>query len=329
MRLAQVVQALAAVLSLGVLVLGLSSFPPTTRSVVHTPALADARPSASPSGAGASVGVEVPSVLSGTLAAPKVTDDQASPGAPPPRADWAMTMPPTPSPSQPPPPTDSPVPHAVRTIGPNQSITSATEQNVTIGHPPAALINANVRTNDTYSAAPVADVTTPPPPAATTNSEANASRRSRLRAVLHRLASIANTSGAPVTVIASSPTATNTSAANGSARSAPAPVALSVDEVPAEYAPVWSQPAGRHGAGLLFFAYGATRTLPHFLEEAVAAARSCRALNPDLEIAIVTNNASVDLAVFTQHIRPRQAPHKTEHETPHLRLAITPCARND
>ena len=56
---------------------------------------------------------------------------------------------------------------------------------------------------------------------------------------------------------------------------------------------------------MMFFAYGASRTLPHFLEEAVAAASSCRRLNPALQIAIVSNNVTVDRRIFTYHIQPR------------------------
>lgn len=70
----------------------------------------------------------------------------------------------------------------------------------------------------------------------------------------------------------------------------------------------WAVPneAQKSGAGVLLFAYGAEETLNHFLSEATAAARSFRQLNPSLQIAVVSNNASVDTGIFTQHIKPRQ-----------------------
>ena len=61
----------------------------------------------------------------------------------------------------------------------------------------------------------------------------------------------------------------------------------------------------KNGSGLLFFAYGGTQQVDAFLHEATLAARSFRVLNPDLQIAIVTNNATVDRSVFTHHIVPR------------------------
>jgi hypothetical protein len=61
----------------------------------------------------------------------------------------------------------------------------------------------------------------------------------------------------------------------------------------------------KQGAGLLFFAYGEAKTLGHFLAQATAAAASFRAHNPAITIAIVSNNASVDWAVFDLHIVPR------------------------
>tara|TARA_B110001452_G_scaffold258560_1_gene253929 strand:- start:614 stop:1018 length:405 start_codon:yes stop_codon:yes gene_type:complete len=71
--------------------------------------------------------------------------------------------------------------------------------------------------------------------------------------------------------------------------------------------PTWAVPNEdeKSGAGVLLFAYGATETLNNFLSEATTAARSFRQLNPSLKIAVVSNNASVDLGVFTQHIIPR------------------------
>ena len=59
----------------------------------------------------------------------------------------------------------------------------------------------------------------------------------------------------------------------------------------------------KRGAGVLFFAYGG-RQLEHFLSEATTAARTFRAHNPQLSIAVVTNNATVD-AAFTHRIAPR------------------------
>jgi len=61
----------------------------------------------------------------------------------------------------------------------------------------------------------------------------------------------------------------------------------------------------KRGAGVLLFAYGRSLELPYFLSEAVAAARTLRAMNPQLHIGIVSNNASVDAALFDTHIRPR------------------------
>ena len=50
---------------------------------------------------------------------------------------------------------------------------------------------------------------------------------------------------------------------------------------------------------------GGTKTLPHFLAEAAQAARSFREHNANIEIAIVTNNETVDAAIFDIHIAPR------------------------
>ena len=63
--------------------------------------------------------------------------------------------------------------------------------------------------------------------------------------------------------------------------------------------------SAKAGAGLLFFAYGATKTLNHFLLEAEKAGRSFREHNPGLLIAVVSNNATVDRFVFDKHIMPR------------------------
>ena len=70
--------------------------------------------------------------------------------------------------------------------------------------------------------------------------------------------------------------------------------------------PVWPPTAEKkHGAGILLFAYGHSTTLPYFLGEAVSAARSLRALNPELSIGIVSNNETVDSRLFNVHMRPR------------------------
>jgi len=70
--------------------------------------------------------------------------------------------------------------------------------------------------------------------------------------------------------------------------------------------PVWPPTAEKkHGAGVLLFAYGHSTTLPYFLGEAISAARSLRALNPELSIGIVSNNETVDATLFNVHLRPR------------------------
>ena len=61
----------------------------------------------------------------------------------------------------------------------------------------------------------------------------------------------------------------------------------------------------KHGVGLLFFAYGGTKQVSHFLNEASAAALSIRELNPGVNIAVVTNNETVDRFIFTHHVTPR------------------------
>jgi hypothetical protein len=63
--------------------------------------------------------------------------------------------------------------------------------------------------------------------------------------------------------------------------------------------------SSKRGVGLLFFAYGGTKQLGRFLAEASTAAASFRAHNPNLSIAIVTNNQTVDPHVFDVHIAPR------------------------
>ena len=87
-------------------------------------------------------------------------------------------------------------------------------------------------------------------------------------------------------------------------------------------AATWSvaHEAQKHGAGILFFAYGSKqRTLRHFLEEADASARSFRTVRsanrPRLQIAVVSNNETVDPTVFDVHIKPR----------PDLLFAGDPC----
>ena len=83
-----------------------------------------------------------------------------------------------------------------------------------------------------------------------------------------------------------------------------------------------AQQGRKHGAGILLFAYGSQVTLQHFLGEAALAASSFRAAKPSLfgtspkvQIAIVTNNATVDKRVFDLHIVPR----------PDLLFAGDPC----
>ena len=62
----------------------------------------------------------------------------------------------------------------------------------------------------------------------------------------------------------------------------------------------------KHGAGLLFFAYGAQVTLQHFLVEAGNAALSFRHPSANITIAVVTNNETVDPSIFDIHIKPRR-----------------------
>ena len=67
-------------------------------------------------------------------------------------------------------------------------------------------------------------------------------------------------------------------------------------------AAAWAVPGeeAKTGAGVLFFAYGSDpKALQHFLTEATVAARSFRVHNPNLPLAIVSNNASVDRQVHT------------------------------
>ena len=73
-------------------------------------------------------------------------------------------------------------------------------------------------------------------------------------------------------------------------------------------AALWAVPgeAAKSGAGLLLFAYGDASTLSHFLGEAATAARSFKEHNPEMQIAVVTNNASVDRALFSHVLRPRE-----------------------
>ncbi|KAL3933845.1 MAG: hypothetical protein SGPRY_000108 [Prymnesium sp.] len=69
--------------------------------------------------------------------------------------------------------------------------------------------------------------------------------------------------------------------------------------------PTWSIDDSKKGAGVLFFAYGASRTLNHFLKEAENAARTFRRHNPGIAIAVVTNNLTVNFSIFNLHIQPR------------------------
>ena len=69
----------------------------------------------------------------------------------------------------------------------------------------------------------------------------------------------------------------------------------------------WAVPdeESKAGAGLLFFAYGGSGEVDKFLKEATFAAGSFKRFNPSLNIAIVTNNKTVDPRIFSHHIRPR------------------------
>ena len=73
-------------------------------------------------------------------------------------------------------------------------------------------------------------------------------------------------------------------------------------------AALWAVPgeAAKSGASWLLFAYGDASTLSHFLGEAATAARSFKEHNPEMQIAVVTNNASVDRALFSHVLRPRE-----------------------
>lgn len=62
----------------------------------------------------------------------------------------------------------------------------------------------------------------------------------------------------------------------------------------------------KHGAGIIFFAYGGPSAVSRFLEETMHAARSFRRLNPLVPLAVVSNNATVDGSVFDHHILPRE-----------------------
>ena len=71
----------------------------------------------------------------------------------------------------------------------------------------------------------------------------------------------------------------------------------------------WAVPGeeAKRGAGLLFFAYGGRGVeVNRFLGEVMVAARSFRASNPSLPIAIVSNNETVDRSLFSHHIKPRE-----------------------
>ena len=70
-----------------------------------------------------------------------------------------------------------------------------------------------------------------------------------------------------------------------------------------------AQQSRKKGAGILFFAYGAEVTLQHFLREAAMAAASFRAVDASINIAVVTNNATVDKKLFDLHIVPRISAH--------------------
>lgn len=86
----------------------------------------------------------------------------------------------------------------------------------------------------------------------------------------------------------------------------PLPPSPPQDSVRPWTAPSWTVrgQTRKRGAGLLFFAYGGKHTLSHFLGEAANAARSFREHNPNVTIAVVSNNESVS-GVFDVHINPR------------------------
>lgn len=70
----------------------------------------------------------------------------------------------------------------------------------------------------------------------------------------------------------------------------------------------WAIPGERekHGAGLLFFAFGREQAELHrSLVQATQAARTFREHNPGLAIAIASNNATVPAATFDVHVRAR------------------------
>ena len=58
----------------------------------------------------------------------------------------------------------------------------------------------------------------------------------------------------------------------------------------------WAVPGeeDKRGAGLLFFAYGGSGEGGRFLGEGMVAAHSFRAVNPALQIAVVSNNQSAE-----------------------------------
>jgi len=70
----------------------------------------------------------------------------------------------------------------------------------------------------------------------------------------------------------------------------------------------WAIPGERekHGAGLLFFAFGREPVELHrSLVQATLAARTFREHNPGLGIAIASNNATVPAATFDVHVKAR------------------------
>jgi hypothetical protein len=91
--------------------------------------------------------------------------------------------------------------------------------------------------------------------------------------------------------------------------SPPSSSASKTQSVPPEYfkSPRWlvENETSKDGAGLLFFAYGAAKTLNHFLLEAESAARTFRMHNPGISITVVTNNQTVRRSIFDKHIMPR------------------------
>lgn len=77
----------------------------------------------------------------------------------------------------------------------------------------------------------------------------------------------------------------------------------------AAIAPSWfvgGETLRKSGVGLLFFAYGDDKGVGFFLGEVVKAARSFKKHSPGVQMAIVSNNATVAPGLFSHHIQPRE-----------------------